>query len=108
MPKTKLNTLKSPLQMIGRFLCFVEAPLCGLFYFMVRDLRIIWMQNILFLVIIGLPILFAIAFIFIWIKKTWAMYNPRDFDKSVHARYFDKPGEIKATAEDIAAKEARH
>lgn len=107
MAKAKPNALKTPLQMIGRFLCFVETPLCGLFYFMARDIKIVWIQNILLFVIIGLPVSFAAAFIFIWIKKPWAMYNPQDFDKSVHIRYFDKPGELKATAKDIAAKEPK-
>lgn len=107
MPKAKSNTLKTPLQMIGRFLFFIETPLCGLFYFMARDLKIGWMQIILFFVIVGLPISLATAFIFIWIRHPWAMYNPQDFDKSVHIRYFDKPGELKAKAEDIAAKEPK-
>jgi hypothetical protein len=83
------KSIKSPLQMAGFYLAWVETVLAASFWPLKGQGVLV---NILLYVVVGIAVVFAVALVFILIymvvrEPRW-LFNPSDYDPSVQNRLF--------------------
>jgi len=87
------KSVKSPLQMVGFYLAWVESAI-GVGLWAVRDVND-WTRSLLIVTMCAIGIIYAavVAFVLIYIvfKKPHFLFNPSDYTPSVQPMLFDQP-----------------
>ncbi len=88
--------VKSPLQMVGFYLAWVESAL-GASLWAVRDMNS-WPRTFLIVTLSVIAFLFAVAIlftlVFLVVRRPNLIFNPSDYHPTVQAKLFDSTAEL--------------
>ena len=105
--KAGFKSIKSPLQMAGFYLAWIETVLAASFWPLKgRDALI----TVLFYTVVGIAVIFALAVVFILVylaryNPHW-LYNPSDYDPSIQDELFEHDSSMSEATQEIEQQTA--